>query len=67
MLDELEREGYIRRINTKPEMVEDSLKLAHRDLKVAQEIINTDADWAFNIAYNSILQVVRALMFKKGY
>lgn len=67
MLDDLEEDGYIRKITTKPEDVEESLKLAWRDLRVAQEIINTDADWAFNIAYNSILQAVRALMFYKGY
>lgn len=29
--------------------------------------MNQNYDWAFNIAYNSILQAVRALMFSKGY
>ena len=26
-----------------------------------------DRDWAFSIAYNAILQTIRALMFSKGY
>jgi uncharacterized protein (UPF0332 family) len=67
MLEDLERDGYIRKITSNREMVNESLKLAHRDVKVAGEILSTDADWAFNIAYNSILQAVRGLMFAKGY
>lgn len=67
MLEKLRKEGYIKKIKTNPQKVEDSLELAKRDLKVAQKIINTNTDWAFNIAYNSILQSIRAVMFKKGY
>lgn len=67
MLDKLLEEGYIRKIKTKEGMVDESLKLASRDLLVAREIININADWAFNISYNSILQALRALMFKNGY
>jgi uncharacterized protein (UPF0332 family) len=67
MLDDLLKEGYLKRIRTNKGMVEESLKIAERDLIVAREIIKTDTDWAFNIAYNSILQAIRSLMFKKGY
>ncbi|MDP3065467.1 MAG: hypothetical protein Q8N08_01915 [Methanobacteriaceae archaeon] len=55
MLQKLIKEGYIKKIKTNPIKVDESIKLAERDLKVAQQIINTDTDWAFNIAYNSIL------------
>ena len=30
-------------------------------------MLDENSDWAFSIAYNSILQSVRALMFSKGY
>jgi hypothetical protein len=44
MLEDLERDGYIRKITSNREMVNESLKLAHRDVKVAGEILSTDAD-----------------------
>jgi len=43
------------------------LNLAQRDLETAKNMLNQNYDWAFNIAYNSILQSIRALMYKKGY
>lgn len=67
MFDELEREGHIRKLPVDRRKVQDSLNLAKRDLKVAQGILEEDNDWALNIAYNAILQAIRALMFSKGY
>jgi len=67
MLDGLEKEGYIHKLPPNPSRVEDSLRLSHRDLKTARKIIGEDQDWSFNIAYNSILQAIRALMFQEGY
>ena len=43
------------------------MKLSKRDLKLSKTILKHDYDWAFNIAYNSILQCIRALMFNNGY
>ena len=67
MLDELEREGYIKKLPEDKKKVEDALNLAKRDVKVAKTIIRENEDWAFSIAYNAMLQAIRALMFSKGY
>jgi len=37
------------------------------ELNVARSVLNENCDWAFSIAYNAMLQAVRALMFSKGY
>lgn len=66
-LPELEREGYIRRLPADEKKVRDSFELARRDLKTARIVMETDYDWAFTIAYNSMLQSSRALMFSMGY
>jgi uncharacterized protein (UPF0332 family) len=48
--------------------VERSLKLANRDIKSAEKLLEEeDCDWAFAIAYNSMLQAGRALMFSEGF
>ena len=66
-LDELEREGYIKRLPADKKKVEDALNIAKRDIKVAKSVLREDVDWAFSIAYNAMLQAIRALMFSKGY
>ena len=66
-LDELERKGYIKRLPMDIKKIEDSLNLAKRDVNVARSVLNENCDWAFSIAYNAMLQAVRALMFSKGY
>jgi uncharacterized protein (UPF0332 family) len=43
------------------------LQLAKRDLNTARRILDDAPDWAYSIAYNSILQAGRALMFFTGY
>lgn len=66
-LEELEREDMIRKFPVYKEKITKSMDLARRDLKIAKRTIEEDYDWAFTIAYNSILQAARALMFFKGY
>ena len=66
-LDELEREGHIKRLPADKKKVEDALNIAKRDIKVAKSVLREDIDWAFSIAYNAMLQAIRALMFSKGY
>lgn len=67
MQDELEREGYIKRLPADKKKVKDALNLATRDARVAKDVLKDDYDWAFSIAYNAMLQAIRALMFSKGY
>jgi hypothetical protein len=43
-----------------PGEIEDLFSLAERDLKTAEFIVTQDWDWAFAIAYNSVLQASRA-------
>ena len=43
------------------------LQLAMRDLSTAARNLEEAPDWAYSIAYNSILQAGRALMFFEGY
>lgn len=66
-LDNLEREGYIKKLPVNKTKVENALDLAKRDIKTARNILRQDSDWAFSIAYNAMLQTIRALMFSKGY
>ena len=67
MLDDLERQGYIKRLPVDKRTVLASLQLAQRDNIVAKGMLGENHDWAFSIAYNAILQAVRALMFSHGY
>jgi uncharacterized protein (UPF0332 family) len=67
MLDDLERQGYIKRLPVDRKKVLASLQLAKRDIAVAKGMLDENHDWAFSIAYNAILQAVRALMFSHGY
>ena len=66
-LDELEKEGYIKRLPEDKRKVKDAFNLATRDAKVAKDVLKEDYDWAFSIAYNAMLQAIRVLMFSKGY
>jgi len=64
---ELEAEGLIRKTRMDPKRVTDSLELARRDIETARSVLDHSHDWAYNIAYNAMLQSSRALMFSLGY
>lgn len=67
MIEELERQGLIRKLPVDQKKVDDALAHARRDLATAGTILASDRDWAYTIAYNAALQAGRALMFSKGY
>lgn len=67
MIEDLERDGLIKRLPVDKKKVDDSLVHARRDLDTARTILTTDHDWSYTIAYNAVLQAGRALMFAKGY
>jgi uncharacterized protein (UPF0332 family) len=67
MIDDLEREGLIKRLPVNRKKVADAMALAHRDAKTSRAILASDQDWAYTIAYNAVLQAGRALMFAHGY
>lgn len=55
------------KIETDPDLVDNTLKLAKRDLKTAETVFDKgDYDWTFAISYNAMLQAGRALMFSQG-
>ncbi len=66
-LNDLEIKGYIRKLPVDTKKVEDSLNLSKRDITVARSVLKENCDWAFTIAYNAMLQAMRALMFSQGY
>jgi uncharacterized protein (UPF0332 family) len=66
-VEDLKRQGLIRKLPPDPKAVENAISLAHRDVAVAKNALTNNADWAYTIAYNAMLQAARALMFSKGY
>lgn len=64
---DLENRNLVVTFKASKEQVEKEIRLALRDLKVAKKNLKEDYDWAFAIAYNSILQAGRALMLSRGY
>lgn len=67
-VEELVRERLVKRLPKDKRRVENSLSLAKRDIKTSKDLLRKeDFDWAFSIAYNSMLQAARALMFSEGF
>lgn len=64
---DLEDKNLISAYKAPREQIEKEIKLARRDLRVAQKNLEEDYDWAFAIAYNAVLQAGRALMLFQGY
>jgi len=65
--DELLTQHRLRPYQARPQEVARLLQVAARDIATAEKVLADDRDWAFNIAYNAVLQAARALMFHKGY
>jgi uncharacterized protein (UPF0332 family) len=66
-LSDLLRDEKIRKITPDAKQSADCIVSAERDIKAAKAMLPSDCDWAFSIAYNSMLQSARALMFADGY
>ena len=55
------------KIEATPELIDNTLTLAKRDLHTAKTVFESrDYDWSFAISYNAMLQAGRALMFSEG-
>jgi len=67
MIEDLEREGLIKKLPVDQKKVSDAIALAHRDITTSRLLLTNDHDWAYTIAYNAVLQSGRALMFAHGY
>ncbi|MBD3389972.1 HEPN domain-containing protein [Candidatus Micrarchaeota archaeon] len=67
-LEELLVKGTIEEFESAPELIGQSMESAEKDLATAKKVLEAgDCDWAYVIAYNSMLQAGRAFMFKIGY
>jgi uncharacterized protein (UPF0332 family) len=65
--DRLLKSNRIKPHRASPSEIKQLLQLAKRDLSAAIRNLDEAPDWAYSIAYNSILQAGRALMFSEGY
>jgi uncharacterized protein (UPF0332 family) len=65
--NELKTKGLIEKYRVSTDEIRAILEAASSDLKTARDLLNTDICWAFNIAYNSILETGIALMYARGY
>ncbi len=59
--------GQIRPYAARPSEIQQLLQVVARDLKTAVRNLKEAPDWAYSIAYNSVLQAGRALMLNEGY
>lgn len=65
--EELLKARIIEPVSVSNEEIADLLKVARRDIETATRLKNFDLDWAFAIAYNSILQLTLAWMNYLGF
>jgi len=65
--DDLIKENKIKQEKARPGEIEDLFSLAERDLKTAEFIVTQNWDWAFAVAYNSVLQACRGYMLSEGF
>ena len=63
----LEESRRIRSGRFSNKQIFDCLALSKRDLNTAKKVLKENQDWAFNIAYNAMLQASKALMYSKGF
>jgi hypothetical protein len=59
-IEELERQGLIKKLPVDKKKVEDAVLHARHDIETARVVMQTDWDWAYTIAYNAVLQAGRA-------
>jgi uncharacterized protein (UPF0332 family) len=67
MIEDLQRQGFIKTVPVDRKKIQDARDLALRDIATSQTILANNQDWAYTIAYNAVLQAGRALMFSQGY
>lgn len=67
-LKNLESQGRIKKIPADPKTVRQLMEIADRDLATARRNFQDgDDEWAYNIAYNAMLQAGTSLMNTQGY
>lgn len=57
----------IEKYDVPQEEINSIVESSHSDLKTAKELLRSDICWAFNIAYNAVLETGIALMYVYGF
>lgn len=65
--EELLAKNLIKPFKATDQQIRKQMELAGRDLVAAKAMLGVNNDWAYNIAYNAMLQAVRALMYGEGF
>jgi len=66
-IEELVEHGSIHPFEATRGEIERAIRIARRDLTLAEKLLEENFDWCFSIAYNAVLQACRAYMFHLGY
>lgn len=67
-LSELLKKGLVEKFQSDAGQIRNQAELAKTDLASAKKILEIgDWKWAYNAAYNAMLQAGRGLMFSRGY
>jgi uncharacterized protein (UPF0332 family) len=67
-LEKLLKDRVVRKIRIDKNLVQKTFSMAKRDLETAKRVLDDESySWSLAIAYNSMLQAGRALMFSKGF
>lgn len=64
---DLQKDGLIEPYKVEFSEIKDILDSSMADVKTAKHLLSFDVCWAFNIAYNALLQAGIALMHSKGF
>ncbi|MFA6528012.1 MAG: hypothetical protein WCT46_00555 [Candidatus Gracilibacteria bacterium] len=67
LLSDLERQGKLKKQNTRVDFLNALLYSAHRNLKAASANINSFEEVAFKAAYDGLLQISRVVLLLNGY
>jgi hypothetical protein len=65
--DDLLEKRVVERVGVTPREIGGLLAVARRDISTAEHLVSHDLDWAFVVAYNSILQLSIAYMAWLGF
>lgn len=65
--DYLENKGLIEKVSISKMELGDMVDISNRDISTSEYVIAHDVDWALTIAYNSVHQILLAIMYKEGY
>ena len=65
--ERLEQDGLIERVSFSKEEIRNLIEIADRDISTAEYVMSHDVDWSLTIAYNSVYQILLAIMYKEGF